>query len=290
MNINFKSIAILGCPRYSSSFLTHVILYNWLLKRGYQVFIERSIVKYLSIKNVHIATHQQIGERCDLAIVIGGDGNMLYISRILSYYSIKIIGINRGNLGFLTDLNHDNMLLILSDILSGKFYIENRFLLELRILNNQINQNSLALNEVVVHPVYSSNTVEFSVYINKRFALYQRSDGLIISTPTGSTGYSLSAGGPILSSDVDGMMILSMFPHTLSSRPIIVNSNSLIMLKVFNIGKTNVSCDGNIIFSIDNKTKIFIYKSKYYIRFIHHIKYSYLNVLHSKLHWAKNLF
>ncbi|WP_343128311.1 NAD(+) kinase [Buchnera aphidicola (Takecallis taiwana)] len=291
MKIQFRWIAILGHPRDFKCFLTHKILHDWLIQRGYHVVIEESISKFLNVNNPNIATFIQIGEKCDLGIVIGGDGNMLCILRQLSYYPIKIIGVNCGNLGFLTDLNPNNMLLMLSKILSGIYHIEKRFLLEVDVLNNKIKKNSVAVNEIILHSKNMSCMIEFELYIDKKFAFYQRSDGIIIATPTGSTGYALSAGGPILSLSSKVITIVPMLPHTLSARPIVINDNNIIMLKVFNLSKKlQITCDGQVKLSVIQEKTIFIYKSKYFIHLIHPVNYHYLNALRKKLNWSKNFF
>ncbi|QCI27137.1 NAD(+) kinase [Buchnera aphidicola] len=291
MTIKFKSIAILGYPRDLNLFLNHKILYDWLIKKGYNVVIEKSISKFLNLKNPNIATLIQIGEKCELGIVIGGDGNMLCVLKKLFSYPIKIIGINCGNLGFLADLNPDDMIVKLSEILSGFYYIEKRFLLEVNIFDKKIKKKSFAINEIVLHPEKISKMIEFEVYISKKFAFYQRSDGIIISTPTGSTGYALSAGGPILSLSSKSIVIVPMLPHTLSARPIVISNNDIIKLKLFNLeNKLKISCDGQVKLSIFNEKKIYIYKSKYFVNFIHPNNYHYLNVLRKKLNWSKNFF
>ncbi|CAL4319845.1 NAD(+) kinase [Buchnera aphidicola] len=291
MIIQFNWIAILGSPRNKSSFLTHTILYHWLIKKGYHVVIEDQISKFLNLNNPNTATVIQIGRTCDLGIVIGGDGNMLCMLRKLSCYPIKIIGVNCGNLGFLTDLHPDTMFYNLSKILSGKYSLEKRFLLEVNVLNHQVYKNNVAVNEIVLRSSKVSCMVEFEVYIDKKLAFYQKSDGLIISTPTGSTGYSLSAGGPILSTASPVIVIVSMFPHTLSARPLVINNKEIIMLKLLNLNDTlQIMCDGQVILPIKNENTIFVYKSKYHINFIHPKKYHYLNVLRKKLNWSTGFF
>ncbi|CAL4319865.1 NAD(+) kinase [Buchnera aphidicola] len=290
---NMQWISILGYPRQKSSFLTHKTLYDWLIHQGYNVVTEYNIAKTLNLKKIHVLKLDEIGQKCDLAIVVGGDGNLLRIARKLSYYSIKIIGVNRGNLGFLTDLNPNNVIVMLSKILDGEYFLEKRFLLELNIFKKRTGgiKKIIVVNECILHPEKISNMIEFEVYINKKIAFSQRSDGLIISTPTGSTGYSLSAGGPILSTLLDAILLVPMFPHTLSSRPIVLDGNSIIMLKVFNFEKKiKITCDGQTIFSISRGDKIIIRKSKYCLNLIHPKSYSYFQVLNSKLNWSKKLF
>ncbi len=160
----------------------------------------------MQLKSVRTGTLAEIGQQADLAVVVGGDGNMLGAARTLARYDIKVIGINRGNLGFLTDLDPDNAQQQLADVLEGHYISEKRFLLEAQVCQQDCQKRiSTAINEVVLHPGKVAHMIEFEVYIDEIFAFSQRSDGLIISTPTGSTAYSLSAGGPILTPSLDAI-------------------------------------------------------------------------------------
>lgn len=288
----FSSIGIVGRPRYSNALITHEILYKWLIKKGYKVFIEYNISKKLKLKNPKTATLIEIGQFCDLAIVIGGDGNLLCAARILSYFNIKIIGINRGSLGFLTDLKPDKQFKKLLEVLSGEYFIENRFLLDVEIYKRKkLCKSSIAINEVVLHPEYVAHMIEFEVYVNKKFAFSQRSDGLIISTPTGSTGYSLSAGGPIIETSLEAILLIPMFPHTLSARPLVIRSDSVICLKLSNFEKDlKISCDSQIVLPVEKNEYVLLKKSNYYLNLIHPKSYNYFKTLTSKLNWSKKLF
>ncbi|AYN24860.1 NAD(+) kinase [Buchnera aphidicola] len=288
----FNCIGIVGRPRHLSALTTHEILYKWLTKKGYQVFIEYNVSKKLNLKNPKTATLTEIGQLCDLAVVIGGDGNLLFTARILSYFNIKIIGINRGNLGFLTDLNPDNRFKKLSEVLSGKYSIENRFLLDVTIYKKEkISKSSIAINEIVLHPKHVAHMIEFNVYINENFAFSQRSDGLIISTPTGSTGYSLSAGGPIIETSLEAILLVPMFPQTLSSRPLAIHSDSVICLRFSDIETDlKISCDSQIVLPVNKNEYVLIRRSDYYLNLIHPKSYNYFETLTSKLNWSKKFF
>ncbi|XBC44534.1 MAG: NAD(+) kinase [Buchnera aphidicola (Schlechtendalia peitan)] len=285
----FHCIGIVGYPRCSSALSTHKVLYNWLKKHEYYVIIEDKVASHLDLKDMHIDSIFNIGKKCDLVIVVGGDGNMLCAARILSAYKMKIIGVNRGKLGFLTDLNPDIALKQLLHVLSGKYVQENRFLLEVKIIkNNELYAESKAINEIVLHAAHVAHMIDFEVYINDDFAFSQRSDGLIISTPTGSTGYSLSAGGPILVTSLEAIVLVPMFPHTLSSRPLVIDSTSKICLRCMEtISELKISCDSQIILSVEKHDLIFIKKSTDFLCLIHPINYSYFDVLSSKLNWLK---
>ncbi|CAL4320459.1 NAD kinase [Buchnera aphidicola (Eriosoma grossulariae)] len=289
MKKKFYCIGIIGRPRDNRAFIIHKKLYYWLLDQGYKVIIEDKISNELTLKNSQIATLTEIGKLCNLAIVVGGDGNMLGAARILSCYPIKIIGINKGNLGFLTDLNFNTVFQELSEILSGSYILEDRFILETIVLSKfSHSQTSTAVNEVVIHSEKVAHMIEFEVYIDEKLAFSQRSDGLIISTPTGSTGYSLSAGGPILSTSLDAIVLVPMFPHTLSARPLVISNSSVILLKFLNMqNRLKVSCDSQIVLSVDLQDMVLIRRSANYVRFIHSKKYNYFDMLSKKLNWFK---
>jgi len=284
-------IGLVGHPRYSHGLITHKSIYYWLIKNGYQVMIEHQVAQALSLINTpNTGTLSQIGQYCDLAIVIGGDGNLLSAAYVLSSYNIKIIGINRGTLGFLTDLHPDTALQKLSDVLSGKYIIDNRFLLEIQIFQeNGVLLKNTAVNEIVLHADKVAHMIEFEVHIDGELAFSQRSDGLIISTPTGSTGYSLSAGGPILATSLDAIALVPMFPHTLSARPLVINNSSTICLKFPHLKNTKlrISCDSQRVLSIHNHDIIYIRRSDDCLNLIHPNSYNYFDTLSSKLNWSK---
>lgn len=292
MNKHFSCIGIVGQPRQPSALTTHEMLCNWLTTRGYRVIVEQQVAQELTLTNTETGSLAEIGQQADLAVVVGGDGNMLGAARVLARYDIKVIGINRGNLGFLTDLDPDNALQQLSMVLEGDYYAESRFLLEASVCRKGSSpRTATAINEVVLHPGKVAHMIEFEVYIDDKFAFSQRSDGLIISTPTGSTAYSLSAGGPILTPSLDAIAIVPMFPHTLSARPLVINSGSTICLRCSHIyGELEVSCDSQIALPIQEDEAIFIRRNHYYLNLIHPKNYNYFNTLSSKLGWSKKLF
>lgn len=235
----------------------------------------------------------ELGEQCDLAIVVGGDGNMLGAARTLSRFDIAVIGVNRGNLGFLTDLNPEDFQLPLEEVLAGNFKTENRFLLETKVYRQQQQIScNCAVNEVVLHADKIAHMIEFEAYIKDEFVFHQRSDGLIISTPTGSTAYSLSGGGPILNPSIDAISLVPMFPHTLNSRPLVVDSDSEIRLKVLpkNGIEMQISCDSHNATTVLAGDEIIVNKSPNTLKLVHPKNYSYYRVLRKKLNWGSPLF
>ncbi|HGN0138585.1 NAD(+) kinase [Proteus mirabilis] len=288
----FKCIGIVGHPRHPEALSTHEMLYYWFLDKGYDVIIDTQVAEELKLTDAQTGDLTQVGKLADLVIVVGGDGNMLGAARVLSRYNIKVIGVNRGNLGFLTDLDPDNALQQLTNVLAGHYREEKRFLLEARVCaEGQRTRIGTAINEVVLHPGKVAHMIEFEVYIDDRFAFSQRSDGLIITTPTGSTAYSLSAGGPILTPNLDAIALVPMFPHTLSSRPLVISSDSQIRLK---FSQTNidyeVSCDSQLVLPIKEGDEVIIKRSRQKLNLVHPTDYNYFNTLSSKLGWSKKMF
>ncbi|HAS6238818.1 TPA: NAD(+) kinase [Vibrio vulnificus] len=290
----FNVIAIIGKPRDQQAIQTHRDLYHWLSSLGYQVFIDDRLSAILNdVPEEHFSGLVELGEKADLAIVVGGDGNMLGAARILSRFNTRVIGVNRGNLGFLTDLNPEDFQHSLKAVLDGAYIEEERFLLEAEIhRHGQVKSHNAALNEAVLHPGQVAHMIEFEVYIDESFAFSLRADGLIVSTPTGSTAYSLSGGGPILSPSLNAISLVPMFPHTLSSRPLVVDGNRRIKLLVSpdNRGTQEVSCDGQVSLPVSPGDEIHIYQSPNRLRLIHPKDYSYYHVLRNKLSWSSKLF
>lgn len=289
---HFKCIGIVGHPRHPEALSTHEMLYHWLKDKDYEVIIDTQVAQELKLENAWMGDLTQVGKAADLVIVVGGDGNMLGAARVLSRYNIKVIGVNRGNLGFLTDLDPDNALQQLTDVLAGHYREEKRFLLEARVCAaGERTRIGTAINEVVLHPGKVAHMIEFEVYIDDRFAFSQRSDGLIIATPTGSTAYSLSAGGPILTPNLDAIALVPMFPHTLSARPLVISSDSQIRLK---FSQTNidyeVSCDSQLVLPIKEGDEVIIKRSRQKLNLVHPNDYNYFNTLSSKLGWSKKMF
>ncbi len=288
----FQTIAIVGKPRHDIALETHLAVYNWLKDRQYNLLVETNIAKQLNLPNA--ATIAEIGEWADLVIVIGGDGNMLGMARQLAKYHVPLIGINRGNLGFLTDIAPQTAFEQLHSCLErGEFFIEDRFLLEVKIeQNGKVIETNNALNEVVVHSSQIARTIDFEVSIDGKFAFSQRSDGLIISTPTGSTAYSLSAGGPILTPNLNAIALVPMNPHSLSSRPLVVDGDSHISMRFAQYNQPNlvVSCDSQRLLPFSAEERIIVQKSPDSLKLLHLKDYNYFNVLGSKLGWLSKLF
>lgn len=288
----FNTIAIVGKPRHNAAFETHLSVYNWLRDHRYDVMLDQQVADICGIKEGY--TLEQIGEKSDLVIVIGGDGNMLGMARRLAKYNVPLIGINRGNLGFLTDITPQTAFEQLHSCLERReFFIEERFLLQAEIeQNGKIVTSNNALNEFVVHSSQIAKMIDFEVSIDDKFAFSQRSDGLIIATPTGSTAYSLSAGGPILSPNLNAISLVPLNPHSLASRPLVVSGDSHISLRFARYNQPNLtlSCDSQELFAFNVDDRIIVKKSHDTLKLLHLNDYNYFTVLGSKLGWLNKLF
>ncbi len=290
----FNRIGLFAKHNNSSVLDTLEKLIHFLQKRGHTLSIETQSAALLFNQgnldhNIQIIPKEHLGEAVDLVIVIGGDGSLLNAARAIVAHQVPVVGINRGRLGFLADILPDNMEQELNAILDDHYLEEQRFLLNARIIRNgKIVAESTALNDVVLYTGSIARMVDFEVYINDHFVLRQQADGIITATPTGSTAYALSAGGPILYPTLKALTITPLCPHTLSSRPIVVDSHSDIRLVVTqnNDIKPKLSCDGQSHFDLEAGDQISIQKHPFELTLIHPKTHEYFSVLREKLGWS----
>ena len=293
MQHDFQTVGLIGKTNHDGASESLKILYTYLIQRGLRVIVEERVADDLDDINTEVLDLVSIGKEAQLAIVVGGDGNMLGAARVLSRFNVSVVGVNRGNLGFLTDISPDDITSQLDKVFDGEFEVEQRFLLEVEVhRHSRLKSSNAAVNEAVLHHTKVAHMMEFELYVDDDYVFTQRSDGLIVSTPTGSTAYSLSGGGPILMPNLDALAIVPMFPHTLSCRPIVVDANSKITLKVLPDNRENqqVSCDGHVVLSVLPGDEIQIRKNPNQLTLIHPKDYSYFKVLRTKLKWGSKLF
>ncbi|MFC3914657.1 NAD(+) kinase [Pseudaeromonas sharmana] len=294
MSLQFDTIALIGKPHHHGANQTLSSLYEFLRAQGMRVVIESRVSEQLDIPGCEIGELAELGKIADMAIVVGGDGNMLGAARILARHDVPVLGVNRGNLGFLTDLSPQDFAAPLTAVLAGHYQIEERFLLSASVHRyGEQHAAGNALNEAVLHPGKIAHMIDFAVHIDDVFMYSQRADGIIVATPTGSTAYALSAGGPILTPQLNAMALVPMFPHTLSCRPIVIDADSEVKLVLSpdNIDdQLQVSCDGQLSLNVHPGDEILIRKCQHKLKLIHPLGHSYFNVLRNKLGWGSKLF
>jgi NAD+ kinase len=291
MTTPFKTIGILGRVKNPGVMETLKTLIHFLKELSQPFFVETDTAEPLNDPTIATIDRDQMGQQCDLLIVVGGDGSLLHAAHAIVEYEIPVLGINRGSLGFLTDV-HPTELHKIHDILKGRYILDKRFLLTAHIeLNNTSLCEDDALNEVAIIPDAIPHMIEFEIYIDKQFVCSQDSDGLIIATPTGSTAYALSGGGPILHPQLDAIVLVPMFPHSLSSRPIVVEGNRQINIIISpkNTTSPRLSCDGRSNLTIPAGSNVSVKKKTKQLQLIHPVDYHYYEALRSKLHWGKKL-
>lgn len=235
-----------------------------------------------------VLTKNEMGEKNDLIIVIGGDGSLLSAARMATQVNTPVIGINRGRLGFLTDILPHEIETQLTAVLSGHYKEEKRFLLHTCICDNSTTYfEGVAVNDVVLSRGNETHLIEFSVYVNEQLVSHYRSDGMILSTPTGSTAYALSAGGPIMHPHLNAIVLVPMFSHSLSSRPLVIDGDSNIELHIseHNESDLRISCDGHESRMVKAGQKVMIKKNDEQLRLLHPLDYHYYDTLRSKLGW-----
>jgi NAD+ kinase len=291
MTIQFNTIGIIGRLKNAGVKETLHTLVDYLQELGIAIVVEAETAE--SIPNCKLPTvaRDQLGEACDLVIVVGGDGSLLSAAHAVIQSETPVLGINRGSLGFLTDVRPKELHKI-RDILNGEYTLEKRFLLTAMVeLNGKLLGHDDALNEVALIPNMTPHMSEFEIYIDDQFVCSQNSDGLIIATPTGSTAYALSGGGPILHPGLDAIVLVPMFPHTLSSRPIVVEGNRRITIHISpnNSKSPRLSCDGQAYINSPAGSRISIAKKTQQLHLLHPLDYNYYTALRSKLHWGKKL-
>ncbi len=291
MSALFQTVALVG--KYNSPDIGDALLRlaRFFLDRDRTVLIEeRTAAAAPSLREWPAASLDAIGEKADLVVVFGGDGTMLNIARALVPYGSSLVGVNQGRLGFLTDVSVDTMFATLEEMLEGEYSAEERFLLETTVRRQgQEVFTSRAFNDVVMSKGVTGRIIEFEVFIDGQFVYSQRSDGLIIATPTGSTAYALSAGGPILYPTLEAFVLVPICPHTLSNRPIAVNSESTVEVLLLHADDALVHFDGQSSFQLKPNDWVIVRRSKSPIRLLHPLGHSYYDTLRQKLRWGEKL-
>ena len=253
-----------------------------------------SIRNFLGEREVKISVSDHIGKlleskRCDLVIVVGGDGSLLGAARELVHHDVPVMGVNLGRLGFLTDVSPSELEARLVELMDGKYVIETRFLLEVDILRgDKVVAHGEALNDVVFNSGAAAQMLEFELYIDESFVYLQRADGLLMSTPTGSTAYSLSAGGPIMHPCLDAIALVPMFPHSLTSRPLVIGGDSRVRIVTQSAEglRPEAICDGQIKLEVEPGDELQVRKKKQLLKLIHPRGHDFYASCRDKIGWG----
>ncbi|MCH8620130.1 NAD kinase [Undibacterium sp. TS12] len=286
MTVQAKTIALVGKPNAAGIADSITALANFLARAGHHVVIEVDTAQFLQSKEFSSMPVPEIGKLADVAIVVGGDGTMLGIARQLAPYNVPLIGINQGRLGFITDIALERMIPVISEMLDGQYVSERRALLQ-AIVTREGNQifSGVAFNDIVVSRGAGSGMVELRVEVDGHFMYNQRSDGLIVSTPTGSTAYALSAGGPLLHPSLTGIAMVPIAPHALSNRPIVLPDSSEIVITIVAGRDISLNFDMQNFASLVHQDRIIVNRSAHTVTFLHPPGWNYYNTLREKLHW-----
>lgn len=264
-------------------------LYRYLQARGHSVIVDTQSAQFLTDVQVSGMPIASVPQHCDLIIAVGGDGTFLTAARAAADYQVPLLGVNLGRLGFLTDISPEQLLQRLEQILRGKYKTEQRCMLQATIIrDNCVIHKETAVNEVVVHRWVTPSMIEIVTSIDGVYLNSQRSDGLIVATPTGSTAYSLSAGGPILHPALNALVLVPLNPHTLSNRPIVIDDGVEIEIRFNQTKQINaqVTCDHLEIPDVLIGDTIVIKKTREPIRILHPEDHDFYNILRSKLNWS----
>ena len=290
MDTNFKTIGIVGKYYGASAGGAVHRLADYLTARGHTVLIAAHTAEVCQIRDLKTATLNEIGKSADLAVVMGGDGTLLNVARTLVDYRVPMIGINQGRLGFLADVSVDTMFSTLDEMLAGEYIAEDRILLTASVeRHDDVLYATYAFNDVVVSKSTLGRLIEFEVYIDNQFVYSQRADGLVVASPTGSTAYALSAGGPILHPTLEAFVLTPICPHTLSARPIAVNSRSEIEVNLIHADDARVHFDGQQHADMQVGDRVVIHRARNTVRLLHPENHNYYDTLRQKLHWGEKL-
>ncbi len=285
----FKTVGLIG--KYKSPEIAGPLLElgEFLAGRGVKVLIDRLTASHIGDSRYPVLTLEEIGSEADLAIVLGGDGTMLNIARTLAPFDVALVGINQGRLGFLTDISVETMFETIGTIFEGNYVTEERMLLEAEVFSKGASVfKVLAFNDAVVSKGIKGSMIECEVRINGKFLYKLRCDGLIVATPTGSTAYALSSGGPIIHPSLSAMALVPVCPHTFSSRPIVISSDSVVEIIIgADAADARAHFDSHSRFDLRGQDRIVVRRYGDTIRLLHPVGHDYYTMLREKLHWTE---
>jgi NAD+ kinase len=286
----FKLIALIG--KYKSPEIAAPLLElaSYLETRGVRVVLDPLTASYVTRNSYTVQPLEEIGKTADLAIVIGGDGTMLNIARTFAPYDVALVGVNQGRLGFLTDLSMETMLETIGSMLDGNFVTEPRMLLQAEVVRaGDRVKEVLAFNDVSINKGADGSLIEIEVHVDGQFVYNLRSDGLIIASPTGSTAYALSSGGPIVHPSLNLLSLVPVCPHTLSNRPIVVSAESVIEITIHKAADARAHFDSHSHSDLHEGDEVIVRRYAHPIRLLHPLGHNYYHMLREKLHWSETL-
>ena len=297
MKSKFRHVALIGKYHANSSgpsgaYARQALdeIAHFLMDHGCEVVVEEDTAANMGLSSYTAANVATIGTTCDLCLVVGGDGTMLGIGRQMAQYGVPLIGINQGRLGFITDIPFDNYQKTLLPMLAGLYEEDHRSLMQARVMRSgHCVFSALAMNDVVVNRGATSGMVELRVEVDGHFVANQRADGLIIATPTGSTAYSLSAGGPLLHPSIPGWVLVPIAPHTLSNRPIVLANVAEVAIEIVAGRDASANFDMQSLASLMHGDRIVVTRSQYQVRFLHPKGWTYFDTLRQKLRWNEGV-
>ncbi|MFM2051862.1 MAG: hypothetical protein RL682_2353 [Pseudomonadota bacterium] len=297
MKSKFRHVALIGKYQATSSGAAgastrHSLdeIAHFLMDQGCDVVLETDTATNIGLANYTTMDVTGIGQNCDLCLVVGGDGTMLGIGRQLAQYKVPLIGINQGRLGFITDIPFEQYKATLKPMLAGDYEEDDRSLMQARVMRDgHCVFAAQAMNDVVVNRGATSGMVELRVEVDGRFVANQRADGLIIASPTGSTAYSLSAGGPLLHPSIPGWVMVPIAPHTLSNRPIVLANSAEIAIEIVAGRDASANFDMQSLASLMHGDRIVVTRSEHQVRFLHPKGWTYFDTLREKMHWNEGV-
>lgn len=259
---------------------------HFLATQGCEVVVEHDTAANAGITGYPTLDVSGIGAQCDLGLVVGGDGTMLGIGRRLAEHGVPLIGINQGRLGFITDIKLESFRAVLPAMLAGDYEEDHRSLMHARVMRDGgCVFDALAMNDVVVNRGATSGMVELRVEVDGHFVANQRADGLIVASPTGSSAYALSAGGPLLHPSTPGWVMVPIAPHTLSNRPVVLPDDVEIAIELVAGRDASANFDMQSLASLLHGDRITVRRSQHRVRFLHPRGWTYFDTLRKKLHW-----
>ena len=287
----FKHVLLIGKYQNSEMRAQICMLAEFLQQQNITVFIESATAQYADIQGFSTLAladvGNQVGNKIDLAIVLGGDGTMLSVARALYEKNVPLIGVNRGRFGFLTDINSELMTDSIARILAGEYSVESRLLLTANISRaGKLLYSGIALNDLVVSKAEQSRLMELELSIDNHYVNSMRADGLIVATPTGTTAYALSAGGPILYPTLEAITLVPICPHTLTNRPIAINSNSVVEITIKNTKDARAHLDGQEKFNLQEGDIVRVERAPKTVTLLHPLGHNHFDMLREKLSWG----